>query len=154
MMFTLNFPPRTKKNHTRKVYSFKHRRTLIVPGEAYEAYETAVVKAMRALGYIQRPKGMGKKDADAMHARMTDGLPDHLKPISRPVNVKATYCIDAARTTDLNGLNQALHDALVAAGVLHDDSAINPEIIVSTDGTRVVVDRKNPRTEVEITDAV
>lgn len=40
-----------------------------------------------------------------------------------------------------------MDDALVAAGVLADD---NSQIIVSHDGSRVLYDKDNPRTEVTI----
>jgi Holliday junction resolvase RusA-like endonuclease len=52
------------------------------------------------------------------------------------------------RRVDLVNLIEALQDVLVKAGVLADD---NSSIVVSTDGSRVALDRRNPRTEVEIT---
>ncbi len=54
---------------------------------------------------------------------------------------------------DITNLHSALHDILVASGVLKDDSSLSPRIVVGTDGSRVLVDRENPRTEVEITEA-
>lgn len=71
------------------------------------------------------------------------------KPIDYPVNVKAIYYRDSNRRCDLNGLNQCLHDCLVKYGILKDD---NFKIIASTDGSRVLVDKDNPRTEVEISE--
>jgi Holliday junction resolvase RusA-like endonuclease len=68
--------------------------------------------------------------------------------ICSPVNVEAHYYIDADRTCDLTNLHAALHDMLVHYNVIADD---NRKIIVSTDGSRVHVDRKNPRTEVIVT---
>ena len=53
------------------------------------------------------------------------------------------------RAVDLTNLNEALHDILVKGQVLVDDNA---KIIVSTDGSRVHLDRENPRTEVKITE--
>ena len=41
-------------------------------------------------------------------------------------------------------------DMLVKAGVLKDDSAINPAIAVTSDGSKVLIDRDNPRIEIEI----
>lgn len=74
--------------------------------------------------------------------------------IDRPVNVRAMYYTrtDYNRgkgRIDLNNLHNALMDVLVAAGVLADD---NCRIVVSTDGSRVLCDRKNPRTVVTITE--
>ena len=69
------------------------------------------------------------------------------------MNVKAVYYMPQARRVDLTNLNSALHDVLVKAEVLKDDSSLSPRIVVGTDGSRVEVDRDNPRTEVEITEA-
>ena len=73
-----------------------------------------------------------------------------LKPIGidYPVNVKALYYIDADRVVDIINLHSALHDCLVKHGVVKDD---NYKIIASTDGSRVYIDRENPRTCIEIT---
>lgn len=67
--------------------------------------------------------------------------------ISKPVNIKALYYMPTQRRVDLTNLNSALHDILVKAGVIEDD---NCKIVVSTDGSRVLYDKSNPRTEVEI----
>lgn len=79
------------------------------------------------------------------------------KRISRPVNVRAIYYtkIDyfapgRKARIDLQNLHNALADTLVAAGVLADD---NCTIVYSMDGSRVRHDKKNPRTEVVITEA-
>lgn len=47
-------------------------------------------------------------------------------------------------------LLEAADDALVTAGVLADD---NSKIVVSHDGSRVLLDRDTPRTEIYITEA-
>ena len=78
------------------------------------------------------------------------------KHISCPVNVQAIYYTKIDYTVgkariDLTNLHNALCDVLVAAGVLADD---NCRIIVSMDGSRVRCDKKNPRTEVTITETV
>lgn len=68
--------------------------------------------------------------------------------IDYPVNVKAIYYMPTHRKVDLINLHEALHDILVKYRILVDD---NSNIIVSTDGSRVMYDKHNPRTEVEIT---
>ena len=68
--------------------------------------------------------------------------------ISDPVNVQACYYMGKRRAVDLTNLNEAIHDILVKYGVLADD---NCRIVVSTDGSRVMYDRENPRTEILIT---
>jgi Holliday junction resolvase RusA-like endonuclease len=70
--------------------------------------------------------------------------------ISGPVNVEAHYYIRADIKSDLCNYHAALHDVLVHYGVIEDDSR---RVIVGTDGSRVHVDRKNPRTEITITPA-
>lgn len=152
----LNFPPRTKKNHGRVVRNRRTGKPVHLPSDAYIKYERKVVEAVGTLGFVARPKltgpGSGRL-ADRIYERQVEGLPHDRRPIGGPVNVRARYFLDAERRVDLNGLNQALHDALVAGGVLLDDSAVNPRIVVGTDGTRAEVDRDDPRTEVTITSA-
>lgn len=78
-------------------------------------------------------------------------IPRMAEPIRYPINVKATYYLPTRRRVDLVNLHGALHDALVEHKVLVDD---NSKIIVSTDGSRVRYSKDNPRTEVEITEAM
>lgn len=72
-----------------------------------------------------------------------------LKPlgIKEPVNICALFYMPTRRKVDLTNLNEALHDALVANGTLEDD---NCTIVAGTDGSRVMYDKDNPRTEVWI----
>lgn len=67
--------------------------------------------------------------------------------IDYPVNVKALYYMPTKRKVDLINLHSALHDCMVKKGILLDD---NCNIIVSTDGSRVYCDPRNPRTVVII----
>ena len=71
------------------------------------------------------------------------------KTINTPVNVQAVFYMDSRRRVDLPNLQNALLDALVNAGLLADD---NSNIVVSMDGSRVLYDKENPRTEVTICD--
>lgn len=119
LRLTLLGAPRTKKNHGRRVYSFRKRRTFSVPSLAYEEW-CARVKLQLA---------------------RVDALPD------RPYNVAAIFYRDA-RTGDAVGYYQALADALEAAGVVSND-----RWIVSWDGSRLALDRTQPRVEVLITPA-
>ena len=48
---------------------------------------------------------------------------------------------------DLTNLLEAIDDILVSYGVLSDD---NFTVIVSHDGSRVYIDKENPRTEITI----
>lgn len=68
-------------------------------------------------------------------------------PIDEPVNVKCLFYRDSARRVDLTNLLEAIDDILVKYGILEDD---NYNIIVSHDGSRVLIDKEKPRTEIEI----
>lgn len=72
------------------------------------------------------------------------------EPINTPVNVKCLFYMPTARKVDLTNLLEAADDALVTAGVLADD---NSKIVVSHDGSRVLLDKDKPRTEIYITEA-
>ena len=67
--------------------------------------------------------------------------------IDYPVNIEALYYMPTRRKVDLCNLHEALCDVLVKYGVVEDD---NSRIIISMDGSRVLYDKENPRTEVHI----
>lgn len=67
--------------------------------------------------------------------------------IDSPVNVKCLYFMENLRRVDLVNLLEATCDILVKYGCLKDDSS---KIVVSHDGSRVLLDRKDPRVEVTI----
>lgn len=71
----------------------------------------------------------------------------HRLHIEEPVNVKCVYYMATQRRVDLVNLIEATNDLLVEAGVLQDDHS---RIVVSHDGSRVALDRKDPRVEIEI----
>lgn len=72
-------------------------------------------------------------------------IPD--KPIDTPVNVKCVFYRESRGRCDLTNLLEAIDDVLVSYGVLSDD---NFTVIASHDGSRVYVDKDNPRTEITI----
>ena len=74
-------------------------------------------------------------------------MPD-VETINYPVNVKCLYYMKTKRKVDLNNLLEATTDVLVKYKVLEDD---NSKIVVSHDGSRVLYDKDNPRTEIIIT---
>ena len=123
LTFTIPIKPVTKKNHS-NIVTLKTGRTILLPSKAYRDFEK------KACEYIRSQ--FGTKFA----------------PIDFPVNIQAIYYQDSNRRADLCNYHAALHDALVKAKLLLDD---NFKIIVSTDGSRVLVDKNNPRIEVMIT---
>lgn len=69
--------------------------------------------------------------------------------INTRVNIKALFYMDTRRVVDLVGLLQALDDILEHYGVIENDKS---QIVAGHDGSRVLYDKENPRTEVYITD--
>lgn len=67
--------------------------------------------------------------------------------IDYQVEVTCLFYMPTKRRVDLTNLLEAIDDVLVKYGVLTDD---NSGIIVSHDGSRVLYDHDNPRTEVYI----
>lgn len=67
--------------------------------------------------------------------------------INKKVQVKCLFYRDSMRRVDLTNLLEAIDDILVKAGIIKDDDF---KILVSHDGSRVFVDRDNPRTEIFI----
>ena len=73
------------------------------------------------------------------------------EPIEGPVNVKCLYYMPTRRRVDLVNLEEATLDILVKYGVLKDD---NCSVVASMDGSRVLYDKENPRTEVVIDEII
>ena len=69
------------------------------------------------------------------------------KKINEPVTVKCLFYMPTKRRVDLTNLLGAIDDILVKYEVLEDDHS---GIIYSHDGSRVLHDKENPRTEVPI----
>lgn len=69
-------------------------------------------------------------------------------PINFPCNVEAVYYMPTRRRVDLVNLEEATLDILVKFGVLVDD---NRNIVYTMDGSKVLYDKENPRTEITIT---
>lgn len=119
--YTIQLTPITKKNSQQILTNKTTGRPFIMPSKQYKAYE---------------------KDAQLFLR------PKPPRPISCPVNVKCVFYMPTYRLADKSNLEEAAHDVLVAAGILADD---NRDIIATTDGSMVLYDKANPRTEITIT---
>ena len=115
--------PITKKNHQRIVINKRTGKPMIIQSKKYIEYAESCKWFLKPL-----PK----------------------KPIDYPVNVKCLYYVGRRNRADKTNFENAIMDILVSAGVLDDD---NRNIAYSTDGSRVLYDKKNPRTEIYITEA-
>ena len=125
--YTIPLDPRTKKNHqmivgagSRCPYCGKHRKQFIRQGKAHTDY---IINAYPFLA------------------------PKPTLPIEAPVRVQYLFYMGTRRKVDGLNLCAAADDLLVEAGILADD---NSNIIKSHDGTRVLYDKQNPRTEIYI----
>lgn len=121
--FTIYGNPRTKKNSQQIAVNRKTGARFIRQSEAYNKYERA------ALMQIE-----------------DKGLRDLC--IDYPVNVRCRFYRQDARRCDLTNLEEAIDDILVKAGVIVDD---NYNVVATHDGSKVYIDRENPRTEIMIT---
>lgn len=71
----------------------------------------------------------------------------NIDTIDYPVNLKCIYYMPTKRRVDLCNLLEATCDMLVFYKILADD---NSKIVYSHDGSKVLYDKNNPRTEIEI----
>lgn len=73
-----------------------------------------------------------------------------LKPlgIDYPVNVQCLFYMPTRRRVDLVNLLEAIDDIMVKYDVIKDD---NFNVVAGHDGSRVLYDKDNPRTEIIIT---
>lgn len=122
MEFTLPVKPRTKKNSSSFV-TLRTGRTILLPSKAYREFEKEVITNI-------------------------EGMFGNLEPIDKPINLCCVFYKEKNYKSDLVGYLQAIQDALVKAKFLLDD---NSNIVVSTDGSRIELDRTNPRIDVKIT---
>jgi Holliday junction resolvase RusA-like endonuclease len=98
-------------------------RPMIIPSKVYKDYEKAAVALLR-----QQYSG---------------------EPIDTEVNVAMVFYMPTHRRVDLVNLQEACLDVLVTAGILQDD---NSKIVACMDESYVTYDKKNPRTEITITE--
>lgn len=122
MRLTILGPPRTKKNHQR-IIRVKGR-PVIVQAKTSEGWEASAVAQLLS----QRPINRG-----------------FWEPATVPVSLRALIYRDR-NVGDLGNYLASVCDALERAGVV-----VNDRLIQSFDGSRLCIDRKNPRIELEIT---
>lgn len=125
--YRIPLDPRTKKNHQmiagsgpRCPYCGKFKKLFVRQGKANQEY---TIKAFPHL------------------------LPKPEQPIDTPVRICYRFYMATRRRVDGLNLCAAADDLLVEAGILKDD---NSAIVKSHDGTRVLYDKQNPRTEIYI----
>lgn len=121
MNIIIYLPPITKKNSQQIFFNHRTNRPFIAPSRKYKQYEND------AGFYLLR--------AGAYSGEY-------------PVNVKCLFYMPTNRRVDLVNLLESVDDILTHYGIVPDDSA---EFIAGHDGSRVLYDKDNPRTEIYIT---
>lgn len=118
--YIISLPPITKKNSQQILTNHRTGKPFIAPSSAYKRYEEQAIYFLTS-----KPK----------------------TPLAGRYRVTAAFYMPTRRSVDLTNLLEAAHDTLVAAKILADD---NNTIIASVDGSRVLYDKENPRTEIII----
>ena len=113
--------PTTKKN-SQRIITTKKGKCIPLPSKKYSEYED-IFKF-----YAMKAKLVGLN-------------------LNGEYNIRCLYYRDTLRRVDINNLLEATDDCLCAANVIEDD---NCSIVCSHDGSRVYLDRKNPRVEIYI----
>ena len=118
--YIISLPPITKKNSQQILTNHLTGKPFIAPSKQYKKYEQA------AMWYL---------------------TPKPKTPLAGRYRVATVFYMPTRRKVDLTNLMEAAHDTLVVAKILADD---NNTIIASVDGSRVLYDKTNPRTEIFI----
>lgn len=118
--YIISLPPITKKNSQQILTNHRTGKPFIAPSSAYKRYEEQAI-------YFLTPKPK--------------------TPLAGRYRVAAVFYMPTRRRVDLTNLLESAHDTLVAAKILADD---NNTIIASVDGSRVLYDKENQRTEIII----
>lgn len=121
LQLTIIGKPITKKNSQRILRNRRTGKPFVAPSAQYEAYRKAFI--------LQAGKYTPKE------------------PIAVPVAVCAIYYMPDKRRVDITNLMNATHDLLQDSAIIADDSS---KIVKSVDGSRVLLDRENPRVEILI----
>ena len=123
LAFTVLGPPATKKNSPR-IFKRRGGQRFVAPSAASESWtESAIIQ----LGAQLRRQGVAT-------------------PCAKPLSVRALV-YRVRRTGDLDNFLAAVGDALQRSAVIANDSQIE-----SWDGSRKLLDPKNPRVEITLTE--
>ena len=116
------YGPPVTKKNSQRLITLPNGRMIPIPSKAYKNWEKECLKQV-----------IGK----------------HRTGINTPINLMAVIFKKDLRKSDLANYLAAVCDMLVKAGVIEDD---NFNIVAGHDGSRISLDRKNPRVEITITD--
>jgi Holliday junction resolvase RusA-like endonuclease len=125
--FTILGAPRTKSNHQR-IGRSRNGKPFVMQAKTSVEWEQAAILQLQA----QRHRAYGA------------GPDGSSPPFRHPLNLRALIYRDRA-TGDLGNFVKALCDALERAGIVEND-----RLIAGFDGSRLLVDKANPRVEIEL----
>lgn len=103
-------------------------------------YKNGIVRPVRMM---LQPSAAYRKWENGARDHLKRVFPKHLSPFSKPVSVKATFFYKGP-CPDLSGCCESLGDCIEGL-VIENDKQIG-----SWDGSRLIHDKNNPRTEIEI----
>lgn len=125
--YTVPLPPVTKKNSPQIFY---------IGAKCPVCHRGKIARVMPSAAYLKY----------ASTAKMYL-KPAPKNPLDGRYNVKCLYYMPTRHRVDKTNLESAIMDILVDARILKDD---NSNIVAATDGSRVLYDKANPRTEIFI----
>ena len=120
MKIIINLPPITKKNSQQIFINGRTGKPFVAPSRKYKDYEN------NAGFYVMRS---GRYSGEY------------------PVNIKCLFYMPTKRRVDLVNLLESVDDLLQHYGIITDDAAA---YVGGHDGSRVLYDKENPRTEIYI----
>lgn len=96
----------------------------------------------------KRPMIIQSKLYDNYERECGKFLKEYKSSIDYNINLKIEFYVPDKRKRDIANYVEAIQDILVKYEILKDD---NHNIVTSLDGTRMYIDKLNPRVEIEIT---
>lgn len=123
-------PPYVKKNSQRTIWHKYLKRIIVVYSANYSRWKNDSMKQL-CVGYHR--VGEYKKHPEKRRT-----------PFEMPMILKCHFYMGDNRKRDLSNLYEGVQDLLVEAEIIKDD---NYKIIIGHDGSRVFVDKENPRIE-------
>lgn len=119
--------PEIKKNCQKVIYQKYLKRNIVVYTANYNGWKKDF---LRQLGLCFNGKFRNNKN--------------RLKDINYPIILKIHFYVPDNRKRDLSNMYEGCQDILVEAGIIKDD---NYKIVFGHDGSRIFLDKENPRIE-------
>jgi len=121
---------------------------LIIKGKPVIKKNSRPIMKNRLTGKFFLGKSIRLREAEkkALKMLIIQRAEKRIKTIDFKINIKFSFYLSDKRRADLSNLYQLPEDILEKAKIISNDY-----LICGHDGSRRLLDRKNPRTEIEIT---